>query len=198
MLSSPSQSSTNIDELTEVELLTQQLLNAGRKNKDLQEQFLQYKVSSQGAKALSKNFRFTFKNKKKKISYFQHLDYASKKSQEHKWEIEKQLEAEQSQSKQQQQELIKLQNSLEEVKQQGEQQERVILFLRERVEEFSLEAKQLKQDYQGALEINRQLREQLSSSEISSTGIHTQVETLTQDKQELENEVKIFHSSLTI
>lgn len=175
----------------ELQLLTLQLVKATERNKELQSQLAATQEEVRRAKISIEKLTLHISEQEKKASQYQDLAYTSKKSQEQKWEIERALEEQKAKFRQQQSEYSQLQTALDEKKQQQEQQERVIQFLRERSEEFNLEAKQLKEDYQGALETIMQLREELSRQESAQKENLHRIEKNTREKSELEDELQL-------
>jgi chromosome segregation ATPase len=176
-------------EPSELQLLTMQLMKAAQKNKELQQELDAARQEISRGKGSVEKLTHFIKEQEKKLTDLQHLNYTSKKSQEQKWEIEKQLEEKLGENQ-------KLQIALQENKQQMEQLERVIQFLRERSEEFSLEAKQVKEDYQGALASLIQLREQNDQLATSSTDQTSILKRTAEEKTELEEELRLVQKQL--
>lgn len=175
----------------ELQLLTLQLVKATERNKDLQTQLAATQEEVRRAKISIEKLTFHISEQEKKSSQYQELAYTSKKSQEQKWEIERNLEEQKAKFRAQQTEYAKLESELDEKKQQQEQQERVIQFLRERSEEFNLEAKQLKEDYQSSLETIMQLREELSKQDAEQRDNQQRLEKSAREKSELEEELQL-------
>ncbi len=177
------------DESSELQLLTKQLMKAAQKNKELQQEIETVRHELARGKGSVEKLTLFIKEQEKKLTDLQHLNYTSKKSQEQKWEIEKELEEQLKKSFIQQEENQKLLNTLEENKQQKEQLERVIQFLRERSEEFNLESKQVKEDYQGALESIIQLREQINQLSAGTSDQALILHRTAEEKADLEEEL---------
>lgn len=183
-------------EPSELQLLTKQLMRASQKNKELQDTLDAARQEIARSKGSVEKLTVYIKEQEKKLADLQHLNYTSKKSQEQKWEIEKQLEDQLKKAFTQQEEYHSLQVAFEEGKQQKEQLERVIQFLRERSEEFNLEAKQLKEDYQGALETILHLREQHENLDVLSRDYAEQIRTSNEEKTEALQELESVHKQL--
>lgn len=183
-------------EPSELQLLTKQLMRASQKNKELHDELATARQEIARSKGSVEKLTIYMKEQEKKLNDLQHLNYTSKKSKEQKWEIERQLEEQISKASGQQEELHKLQMALDEGKQQKEQLERVIQFLRERSEEVSLEAKQLKEDYHGALETIMQLREQQNFLETTVHEIKDQLNGVSGERSEAQEELQNVHKQL--
>lgn len=183
-------------EPNELELLTSQLMKAGERNRSLQEELARIKGENTHSKGGIEKLTAYIREQEKKLSDLQQMNYASKKSLVQKLEIEKKLDQQTAEISTLQDELRALQNALNDGKQQGEQLERVIQFLRERSEEFNLEAKQLKEDYQVALETIVLLREQQTKLEAAIEAGKQTIQQANEEKNETVEELEMVHKQL--